>query len=276
MSVAHFYNQALPDVGDVVMCTVTEYTDAGFKVTLDAYADNEGFIPLCELSQKRIKKNPATFLKIFDKHPVLVLNLASMDSGAHIVVELSLKDVQQDEREDCQKNFTSTVKIYNMCQRLEHITKTSETVWHDAFKQKMSLKTANNFFETLHNEQKIQSGNTGLSKDLDMLLLQHHIQLFGFSTNSIHKTLMIQCFRSDGNNYVKETLSRICPSDKKSDWTTEELNADQERTNVTIKLIGLPKILISVTACRYEKAEQTMADVVRQLHEANFNIIIEV
>lgn len=275
MSAAHFYNQALPEVGDIIMCTVTEYTDAGFKVTLDAYADNEGFIPLCELSQKRIKKNPATFLKIFDKHPVLVLNLASMDSGAHIVVELSLKDVQQEERDECQKNFTSTVKIYNMCQRLEHVTKTSELIWHDAFKENMSLTTANNFFETLHSEQKIQHGNTGLSKNLDALLLLYHIQLFGFSTATIHKTMIIQCFRGDGNNYVKDTLSRICPSDKKSDWTTEELNNDHERTNTTIKLVGLPKILISVTACRHEKAEQTMTDIVQQLQEAKFNILIE-
>jgi translation initiation factor 2 alpha subunit (eIF-2alpha) len=275
-SASCFYNNELPNVRDIVMCTVTEYTDAGFKVILDAYADAEGFIPLCELSSKRIKKNPATFLKIQDKHPVLVLDIVGKGSN---IVELSLKDVQPDERELCQKNFSNSVKIYNMCQRLEHLTKTPENIWHDAFKNSMSnagCMADPHLLDVIHSEQMINEGKSGLSKDLDDLLVKYHVQLFGFTTATLQKTLLIQSFRSDGSNYVKDILCSICPSDQKEDWVTEELNQDLDRYNLSIKLIGLPKILVTVTSCKIEKAEQVMNVVLKQLQAAKFNIFMEV
>jgi translation initiation factor 2 alpha subunit (eIF-2alpha) len=264
-----FYHNELPNVNDIVMCTVSEYTDAGFKVTLDEYDDAEGFIPLSELSQKRIRKNPATFLKVYDKHPVSVVSLENQ------VVEVSLKDVKEDNAELCRKKIANILKLYSMCQRLEHITKVEKNVWKEAFKSCIS-NTGADLFDALHNEQQILEGRSGLPKHLDQLILENYTQLFGFNTTVIHKNILIQCFRSDGNQYVKNVLARICPPEQKDNWTTEELSQDPERANISVKLIGLPKILLTVTAMKKDTANQKMTEAMNILTDAKFNILMEV
>ena len=264
----YFYNNELPNVGDIVMCTVIEYNEAGgFTVTLDEYADKEGFIPLCELSPKRIKKNPATFLKTNDKHPVIVMAITD-------VVELSLKDVNEEDREQFKNKFSHTIKLYNMCQRLEHLTKTKESVWYEAFKNALSTE-GNDVFQIIHNANLLKDGQSGLPLDLEKHLLDLHVQLFGFNTHTVQKTVMIQCFRSDGNQYVKQVLGAICPPDQKDNWTTEELSEDPSRINLSIKPIGLPKLLITATSSSVASSEQKMTETMLALQKANFNIMFE-
>ena len=269
MTSCYWYNDEKPEVGDVVMCTVSSYGDAGYSVSLDGYNDLEGFIPLCELSQKRIRKNPATFLKIGDRHPVQVM---SIDKEAEpCIVELSLKDVNTAAQERCQRDAAFTVKLYNMCQRLEHVTHTAEAVWHKAFKTAVSKKRSGiELFEALH----VLNSPLDLPEDLVSLIRTHHVQLFGFSPVTVHKNYLIQCFRSDGNQYVKTILSDICPEDQKI-WSTDEISENHSRYNLSIKLIGLPKILVTVTAANGDVAEEVHHRVEDKLKAAHFNILMQ-
>ena len=157
-----------------------------------------------------------------------------------------------------------------MCQRLEHLTKTPENVWYEAFKD--SLSKGLEIFDMLHNKDQISSA--GLPQELEEHLKNFHVQLFGFNASTLQKTVMIQCFRSDGNQYVKQVLSRICPPNRKDNWTSGELIEDPDRVNLTIKPVGLPKMLITVTASDQDRAEQTMTDTLEQLQAANFNIMM--
>ena len=189
------------------------------------------------------------------------------------VVELSLKDVNEEDREQFKNKFSHTVKLYNMCQRLEHLTKTPESVWQEAFKN--ALSDGKDVFDIIHNANLLKEGQSGLPIHLEKHILDQHVQLFGFNTHTSQKTVMIQCFRSDGNQYVKHVLGAICPPDQKDNWTTEELSADPTRINLSIKPIGLPKLLITVTSSSAELAEQKMAETMSALQKANFNILLE-
>jgi translation initiation factor 2 alpha subunit (eIF-2alpha) len=272
-SVDYWFHQDTPNIKDIIMCTVESYGDAGYKVTLDGYGDREGFIPLCELSQKRIRKNPATFLKIGDKHPVQVMSIAKDDSH---VVEVSLKDVDAAEQEKCQKNSMCTVKLYNMCQRLEHISGLPEALWRGAFKDSISkTRSGASLFEAIHIEQQLLTGKVDLPKNLTEILITHHRHLFGFSATTVQKNYIIQCFRSDGNEYVKHVLLDVCPIDQ-TVWSIEELNNDSTRFNLSVKLIGLPKILITTTAGNRAAAEEAQRVAEAKLKAANFNILMEV
>jgi translation initiation factor 2 alpha subunit (eIF-2alpha) len=272
----------VPKEAAVVMSTIIGYTEAGYMVTLDAYGEQEGFIQLSELSMKRIKKNPATFLKPGDQHPTLVLSVSDVgradnDGNTAKVVDLSLKDVSEAEKVKCKKEHLHTIKLYNMCQRLEHITGVSRKSWEAEFKRCISLGSEGlDLYEIIQDRTALERalGSNYLSEDLLQTLLKHHTQLFGFTTYTKTKTVMIQCFRSDGNQYVKTILNGLCILTTK-DWTQEEMNINTELYNMHIRLIGLPKIQISVTAYNQARAQEIMDVAMQKLRDANFNVFME-
>ena len=113
-----------------------------------------------------------------------------------------------------------------------------------------------------------------LSEDLATLIDKHHIQIFGFTPATVQKNYLIQCFRSDGNQYVKSVLSDICPVDQKV-WSTTEISENHSRYNLSVKLIGLPKILVTVTAATDKVAAEVHLKLESKLKGANFNILLE-
>jgi translation initiation factor 2 alpha subunit (eIF-2alpha) len=157
-----------------------------------------------------------------------------------------------------------------MCQRLEHVTDINKNVWHEAFKN--TLTENKSLFDAVHNEEMLASGQSGLPQELTDALIKNFTKLFGFTLTTIQKNVLIQCFRSDGNQYVKDVLLRI---NRDKEWTTEELNQDPERVNLSVKLIGLPKILLTVSSNLAQNAESAMQEAMSTLRQANFNILME-
>lgn len=69
-----YYKEQFPNVDDIVMCEVVSNDDVGVHVTLLEYNDRRGFIPLDEVSSKRVR-NIHKILKNGDQYPLHVISV---------------------------------------------------------------------------------------------------------------------------------------------------------------------------------------------------------
>jgi translation initiation factor 2 alpha subunit (eIF-2alpha) len=69
-----YYKEQFPNIDDIVMCEVVKNDDAGVHVNLVEYNNRPGFIPLEEVSSKRVR-NIHKILKEGDQYPLHVISV---------------------------------------------------------------------------------------------------------------------------------------------------------------------------------------------------------
>lgn len=279
-----------PSVGDVLTFTVHEANDIGFKVTLDAYDNSEGFLPFSELSSKKIKKNPAAFLKAGSKHCGLVTD------NSDVITYISLKDVTKEQQELETQRHCNNGRLFALCQRLSRLPghNFTESQWHHQFRRALD-KYLNKSNETvaegcdedeaedeaedetpmhpidiISSRQNIMN-NKYLPPDYHAIIANHHATLFGIKPATLTMIVTILTFDMNGNDRVKSVLSKIM-SDVGT-FTDTQLYQDQSKYNLSINPVALPDFQIVITAY-LESVCQNAADLItHHLHDAKFDIM---
>ena len=85
--------QELPEVGEIVIATVTKISDHGAYVTLDEYNSIQGFLHISEIAPGWVRK-VSKYVKEEEKKVLLVKNIDA-DRGE---IDLSLKQISKDQR----------------------------------------------------------------------------------------------------------------------------------------------------------------------------------
>src|SRR5215831_18527052 len=85
--------QDYPEVGEIVVATVTKIMDQGAYVTLDEYNNIQGFLHVSEISTGWIR-NVEKFLKVGEKKVLLVKRV----DRARSEIDLSLKQISSDQK----------------------------------------------------------------------------------------------------------------------------------------------------------------------------------
>ena len=85
--------QNFPEVGEIVVATVTRIVDQGAYVALDEYNNVQGFLHVSEIATGWIR-NVAKFLKVGEKKVLLVKRVDPRRSE----IDLSLKQVSSDQK----------------------------------------------------------------------------------------------------------------------------------------------------------------------------------
>ncbi len=85
--------QNFPEVGEIVVSTVTRIVDQGAYVALDEYNNVQGFLHVSEIATGWIR-NVAKFLKVGEKKVLLVKRVDPRRSE----IDLSLKQVSSDQK----------------------------------------------------------------------------------------------------------------------------------------------------------------------------------
>ena len=85
--------QNFPEVGEIVIATVTRIVDQGAYVALDEYNNVQGFLHVSEIATGWIR-NVAKFLKLGEKKVLLVKRVDPRRSE----IDLSLKQVSSDQK----------------------------------------------------------------------------------------------------------------------------------------------------------------------------------
>ncbi len=85
--------QELPEIGEIVIATVTKVSDHGAYVTLDEYNNTQGFLHISEIAPGWVR-NVGRFVKEGEKKVLLVKKVRS----ARNEIDLSLKQISKDQK----------------------------------------------------------------------------------------------------------------------------------------------------------------------------------
>lgn len=105
----YFYNEKLPNKNSVVICKIKEVNEIGVTVFLSEYNDIEGMIMLEEVS-RIYKNNQKKKFKVGSYICALVLNV-DKEKG---FIDLSKKQVSEEDKLLCEKKYKNNKKIINM------------------------------------------------------------------------------------------------------------------------------------------------------------------
>lgn len=265
-----FYATSHPSVGEVTMCTVTEYNEgAGFNVHLDEY-DLDGFIMLIELHNKKIRGPISGFLKIGTQLPLSVLD---SDSDQ---VYLSKKDVKEDQVKQCKERYALNNRLFNLIKRLPQPAGDSHS-WEEIFQElNLSMKDA----DEEHPWTLIQDREWD---DLDLnaqqvsILAENHAKLFGIKPQTVHVEFSVYSFAVNGNQVVQDILIKVrnlwnrVNDGNVDSWSHEDLYEEGSRCNLTILPVAVPKFQLKVTAYNRDRCYDVINQVKSELEQAKLD-----
>jgi translation initiation factor 2 alpha subunit (eIF-2alpha) len=262
-----------PDVDDVITFTVVESDDVGFKVTIDAYSDRIGSLPFSELSAKKIKKNPASFLRIGSKHCGLVTDA----TGA--MVYISLKNVTEAQKETENKLYSDNAHMFSMCQKLSFLGE-SEDTWFQCFRNALehyrSGKIETHPYRALADRES-RLVTSLLTPNCARIIQDNHALLFGIKPHSLTTRVCIVTFHMYGNDLVKSNLLNIRESvNCADDLSDKELYEHQDKANVSIQPVSLPEFQITISAYQENVCRDYMDKIVNLLKQIKVFDIVDV
>lgn len=256
--------------GDVVTFTTRQSDDTGFTVTLDAYSDREGYLPYSELSSKKIRKNPRSFLKEGSKGCGVVTDADG------VVIFISLKDVTQSQQEEEKRMHELSGRLFSMCRKLSFI-RHSPRQWHDMF-----VEGINNYIEDSIDEHPYtilsdrlllrDKGEQVLLPEFLDVIRSNHCTLFGIKPFTATAKITIITFDIEGNERVKGALKSCLQRIGQGPTLTDsQLYQNQDKFNITVQPVSLPDFQVQVTSYINSLCQEKLDSFISMLEAENFD-----
>ncbi len=239
--------EAWPEVGDLVIATVSRIIPQGAYVKLDDYGDREGFLHISEVSTTWVR-NLRDFVREGRKLVLKVLRI-SMDRG-HI--DLSLKRVGERERQETLLEWKRRQRGQSMLKLLSQrmnlpLSKVNEDIGRRLEEQ---FGGAYEAFEEVREKGETSLAKTGLPDDIVKAISSVALEKVKIPRVEVAGILELTCLKPNGVDVIKKILSGVRVVRK-------GLNA-----NVNVYVIGAPKYRVEVSAKNYKEAEKVLQDVV--------------
>ncbi len=241
--------QELPEVGEIVIATITKIMDHGVYVNLDEYDGAQGFLHISEVAPGWIR-NVGKFVRTGEKKVLLVKKVNPTRSE----IDLSLKQVSRDQR----KKKLLQVKRTEKGKTLLDNVKT---------KANLSSKEINDLEEELYNKfdsvydafSDIAIKGILVLNDLKLskktlLAIEEISSKIKIPHVEIRGMLEITNPRSTGLDIIKKTLLDVSKED--------------ENTNIKISYIGAPKYRLHISAQTFKEAEKALKPTLSKIQGA--------
>lgn len=230
-----------PEIGDLVVCSVTEVQKFGAFVTLDEYGGRTGFIHISEVASGWIK-HMSDFIRTGQKVVCKVLHVDPVKGH----IDLSLKQVNEHQKREKIKAWKDEQRAEKLFEIVaKNLSMNLESCYRD-FGCKLIEKfgSMHNAFESCaRNPQALQKhGFRGNWIEQFVKVAQENIVL---PTVEIDGILNLRCYLPDGIDCIKKALS-------------EALENTPEETSSKIQYIGAPRYRIVVSGPDYKAAEAAM------------------
>lgn len=258
-----------PTENETVIFIVKDCTDYSYDVVLPGY-EQQATLLFSELSKKKIRKNPQTFLKKKIKYAGKVL---CIEDG---VTYISYKDIESSEESSALTSYELSNKFFNLPQRICHLSKLIDLdTWCNSFVDCLRHEDQSvHPLEIISNRESLSNYKI-LPACLQRILLDHHKELFGIKLESVTLKIMIMCFGMDGNEAVKQALSGVLFRYSKT-YTPEELATDGTTCNVDFRIVGFPNVEFNITSYERETCMKVQKEILSQLQgDENLNLVIK-
>lgn len=233
--------QELPEVGEIVVATVTKIMDQGAYVSLDEYNNIQGFLHISEIATGWIR-HVEKFVKVGEKKVLLVKRVNSARSE----IDLSLKQVSSDQKKkklfEIKRNEKEQVLIENLktktglpqadIEKLNDVFISKFGSVYDAFSEIVSKGIG--VLNGLNLSKKVISAIEEISSKIQV----PHVEIRGI--------LEITCTKSNGIEIIKKTLLEAI---------------ENKDATIEIIYIGAPKYRLIVSAPNFKTAEKALRPV---------------
>ena len=240
--------QELPEVGEIVIATITKVTDHGAYVNLDEYDKLQGFLHISEVAPGWVR-NVTRFIKMGEKKVLLVKKVRHERSE----IDLSLKQISKDQK----KKKLLDVKRYEK----------GKTILQDVQQRAgLSESKINELEESIFSKYDsiydafIQIAMNGIQILDDLNLPEKTLQAIKEVGSKIKlpsvviKGIMeLTCNKSNGVEILQKIL----------------LDAKNDKKNtVNITYLGAPKYRISVTTSDFKSAEKILKPKLEEIQKS--------
>ncbi|MEM1550767.1 MAG: translation initiation factor IF-2 subunit alpha [Candidatus Bathyarchaeia archaeon] len=235
-----------PEVGELVISTVTEIIDYGAYVKLDEYGGKEGFLHISEISSGWIR-NIRDYIHEGEK---VVLKVLRVDPARN-QIDLSLRRVTQRERRE-------KILLWKRARRAESLLKSVSQKLNMSFEEIYNLvsEPLERAFSDVYSglEAAAREGaevliKAGIQENLAKILTEVAKEKIKVTAVKVRGILNVTCTMPDGVLRIKEALLKARDS------------ASSKKVKVNIYVVAPPRYRVEVIAKDYKEAHAALKKV---------------
>lgn len=240
--------QELPELGEIVLATVSKVSDHGAYVTLDEYNNVQGFLHVSEIAPGWVR-NIGRYVKEGEKKVLVVKKVRSERRE----IDLSLKQISKDQKKKKLLEVKRYEKGKTIIQSVKETAKISEkdteALEDSIFSKYDSVYDA--FLDVarkgivVFNELKLPKKTISAIEEVSSKIKLPSVEIRGI--------LEITSTKPDGVEIIKKILGNI-----KNDGNSK----------VEITYVGAPKYRISVSSGDFKSAEKTLKPIISDIQTA--------
>ena len=238
----------LPEVGEIVVATVTRIVDQGAYVNLDEFNNIQGFLHISEIATGWIR-SVEKFVKVGEKKILLVKRVNTTRSE----IDLSLKQVSADQKKkkllELKRNEKEQTLIDGLkskaglsqteVDKLDEVLVNKFNSVYDAFAEIVSKGIT--VLDGLNLSKKVISAIEEISSKIQV----PHVEIRG--------VLEITCTKPDGIEIIKKSLFDAI---------------ENKDATVEINYIGAPKYRLTISAQNFKTAERVLKPVLSTIQDS--------
>ncbi|MGC9009482.1 MAG: translation initiation factor IF-2 subunit alpha [Sulfolobales archaeon] len=248
----------LPDVGELVIATVTRVFDYGAYVKLDEYRGYEAFLPWSEITTKHFKD----IREVVRENQRIVARVIRIDRKKNPPsIDISSKRVRPDEQRSKVIEWKRAQKAHSILELIAQQTKKSiEEIYKE-----IGWKLEDKYKEILYGiEETVMRGpeaaiEAGVDKNLAEILYEiakKHIEIKKVSIKGI---ITLRSLEPDGIDRIKDVLKAIY--DTASNYSKKDLD------KIEIYTIGAPRYRLELEGFDYKVLEKILTQVLNKAME---------
>ena len=240
--------QELPEIGEIVIATITKVSDHGAYVTLDEYDGVQGFLHISEIAPGWVRK-VRRYVKENEKKVLLVKKIQAKRGE----IDLSLKQISKEQRKkkllDVKRFEKEQGILKNIQEKAELSTKQIEDIedkllskYDSIYDAIIDIATKNkDILNNLEISEKIQT----VIEDISSKIKLPSVEIRGI--------LELTNNKSNGIEIIKKILLDVIKD-----------NADSK---IEISYIGAPKYRVSIIAQEFKTAEKIIKPILEKVEK---------
>ena len=234
--------QELPEVGEIVIATITKISDHGAYVTLDEYDNIQGFLHVSEIAPGWVRK-VTKYVKEGEKKVLLVKKIQQ----GRKEIDLSLKQISKEQMKRFEKeqgilkNIQDKIKLSS--KQVDELEEKLLSKYDSVYDAIIDIATKNiNVIDDLNVSDKIKDIIQEISKKIKL------------PTVEIRGMLELSSNKSDGIEIIRKIL----------------LDAIDESKNEKIEItyIGAPKYRLSIVSQDFKTAEKALKPILEKIEKS--------
>ena len=240
--------QELPEIGEIVIATITKVSDHGAYVTLDEYDGVQGFLHISEIAPGWVRK-VTRYVKENEKKVLLVKKIQTQRGE----IDLSLKQISKEQRKkkllDVKRFEKEQGILKNIQEKAELTTKQIEDIedkllskYDSIYDAIIDIATKNkDVLNSLEISEKIQT----VIEDISSKIKLPSVEIRGI--------LELTNNKSNGIEIIRKILLDVIKD-----------NADSK---IEISYIGAPKYRVSIIAQEFKTAEKIIKPILEKIEK---------